>query len=279
MATPTHSGGAGHDIAAEALAAHNAGLRVLPPSEDGAKKPLGEWKAAQTMRATTEDLQSWYGPRCGLGIVCGTISGNLEALDFDCPETYRAFVDLARETHLRALVERVESGYLEETPAGGRHWLFRSDVVHGNTKLARRLKLPHEMARPEDKVKVLIETRGEGGYLIVAPSNGPVHPSGNPYNLVRGGFDTIPVIAQEERESLIELARTFDQMPKDTVSDHRYESPAGGDRPGDDYNRRADWRGLLESHGWQRVFERGGVQHYRRPGKLDSLVKSLCRSS
>ena len=155
----------------EAMAAHQAGLRVLPPSEDGQKRPDGEWKAAQTTQPAVDDLRRWYGPRRGLGVVCGGISQNL-----DCLDTYGAFLDLARETGLGELVELVESGYLEETPDDGRHWLYRCDCVDGNTPLARRPKLPEEMANPNDKAKTLIETRGEGGYVIIAPSNGGVHP-------------------------------------------------------------------------------------------------------
>ena len=57
-------------------------------------------------------------------------------------------------------------------------------------------------------------------------------------------------------------------MPKDRVSDHRQESPNGrGDRPGDEYNRHADWRQLLEPHGWRYLWEKQAVQYYRRPGK------------
>jgi hypothetical protein len=70
------------------------------------------------------------------------------------------------------------------------------------------------MADPNDKVKTLIETRGQGGFIILAPSHGPIHPSGQPYVLLQDGFETIATITPEERRSLFELARTFDQMPK-----------------------------------------------------------------
>ena len=64
---------------------------------------------------------------------------------------------------------------------------------------------------------MLIETRGEGGFIIVAPSGGPVHPSGRPYVLRSGGFDTIATITPEERSDLFALARSFDQMPRREV--------------------------------------------------------------
>jgi hypothetical protein len=63
--------------------------------------------------------------------------------------------------------------------------------------------------------KPLIETRGEGGYLVIAPSNGRVHPTGKPYVLRRGGLATIAEITPEEREALWALARSFDEMPEE----------------------------------------------------------------
>lgn len=124
------------------------------------------------------------------------------------------------------------------------------------------------MANPQGKVKVLIETRGEGGYVVVAPSHGRVHPTGKPYTLLRGGFNTIVTITSEERRALWELARTFDQMPPGQDGDAR-KNPASapGGRPGDDFNVRADWRDILQPHGWTLVYQKDGVGYWRRPGK------------
>ena len=87
------------------------------------------------------------------------------------------------------------------------------ETVSGNTKLARRPKLPNEMRDEHDRVKTLIETKGEGGFIIIAPSNGRVHPSNGRYELVSGGLAAIATITPEERDDLLSLARTFDQMP------------------------------------------------------------------
>jgi len=39
-------------------------------------------------------------------------------------------------------------------------------------------------------------------------------------------------------------------------------------QPGEDFNQRADWRrNVLEPAGWTFVYQRGGVSHWRRPGK------------
>ena len=71
------------------------------------------------------------------------------------------------------------------------HWLYYCEEIAGNDKLARRPKHPEEMNHPKDRIKTLIETRAEGGYIIIAPSGGGVHDTGQPYVLERGGLKTI----------------------------------------------------------------------------------------
>src|SRR5207244_1423879 len=47
-----------------------------------------------------------------------------------------------------------------------------------------------------------------------------------------------------------------------------------GNRPGDDYNARADWYELLTSHGWKYVFRQGEVAYWRRPGKAEPGISA-----
>jgi putative DNA primase/helicase len=194
-----------HDMA---FAANAAGLSVVPPREDGSKAPLGTWTHYQHFRATAEQLHKWYGPHTGLGAVLGKVSRNTEAFEFDDREVYERFLALARQSGLGDLVEKLETGYVEDTPSGGVHWLMRCETIAGNTKLATRPKRPEEQRDPKDSIKTLIETRGEGGFIVLAPSNGTVHPSGRAYRLRAGGFTTIPTLTPDERRALHQLART-----------------------------------------------------------------------
>jgi hypothetical protein len=118
---------------------------------------------------------------------------------------------------------------------------------------------------------VLIQTRGEGGYLVVAPSNGTVHPSGGAYRLVSGGFASIATISPEERRGLWDLARTFDECPRPAREEPTAPASSAGNRPGDHFNRRATWDEILAPHDWVLVHERGGVGYWRRPGKNRGL--------
>jgi hypothetical protein len=256
------------DTARKAL---SLGISVIPPAEDGTKRPLpngsGEWKQYQNHRTTEAEIARWYGPHTGLGIVCGGISHGLELFEFDDRDTYEQFKEAAVRLGGGPIIDRIEAGYLEVTPGNGVHWFYYASDVRGSTKLAtRRLG-----TGPTAFVKTLIETKGEGGFVIVAPTHGRVHPTGKPYERVKGGLDTIAELRAAERDWLWDLARTFgDPDPKtETVDNSDYKGRTGdwGDTlsPGQDFNERASWQEILE--GWTLVFSRGDTQYWRRPGK------------
>jgi hypothetical protein len=250
-----------------ALRAHAAGISVIPPEQDGTKRPLGSsWKRWEQERPSEAQIRKWYaGGRTGVGFVCGAVSGHLEALDFESEEVYRAFQDAARATGLGNLLERIETSYIERSPGGGFHLLYRCEPAKPSTKLARRSGPPDEKGQPT--IKTLIETKGEGGYIVVAPSCGNVHPSGEPYVLLRGGVETIATITPEEREQLWNLAKTFDEMPPREELSRRIQVPPGCERVANDFDAKTSWDDLLPRWGWKKVYERNGVGYWRRPGK------------
>jgi hypothetical protein len=260
-----------------ALLALDLGLSPLPPVEDGTKRPCSPlrdengkptWKPYQTKAAGRQEVIDWYANgRTGVGLATGY--GDLECFEFDCRATYERYKAAAITFGLGDLVERIEAGYSETTPGGGVHWLYRCEKIDGNTKLAERPK-PTEAA-PNGK-EPLIETRGVGGFIVIAPSNGKVHPSGGRYELIGGGLGTIVTIGPDEREALFSLARSFDEIP---VEPQRPPKPKGrptqsrrdGVTPLDDFNARADHRQELEGFGWRLAHTSGSVEYWRRPGK------------
>jgi hypothetical protein len=254
-----------------AIVVSEAGISILPIRADGSKQPsLAEWKVYQQRRASRSELDRWFQlPGLGLAMITGEVSGNLEALDFDCRAVYDAWLSkVQRDPRIHDLYERIAWGYLEATPAGGRHLLYRCSEIAGNQKLARK---PVEGGQ---KYKTLIETRGEGGLIIVAPSRGSVHPSGKPYMLLRGGAATITTITPQERSLLFSLARTFDQVATPAPLSPSSASPAKAfgsancsARPGDRFNRLASWEEVLSPHGWELVRIVGEEGQWRRPGK------------
>ena len=244
-----------------ALRAWDAGLAVMPPVGPGKntdpKAPIGAWKAHQSRRPDRAQVEAWYSNgRRWVGAITGRVSGNLEVLDFDDRETYEHFMDACHASGLGPLVDRIEAGYCEDSPKGV-HWAYRCDVIAGNTRLA---------SKADRSVK--IETRGEGGYIVLAPTTG-LHPGGAGYTLRSGSFSTIATITPEERKQLHQVARIFDDAPRPIVNAVPTSGEKGDSwatRPGDDYNARATWHDALP--GWMLVHRMpNGLSLWRRPGK------------
>lgn len=258
-----------------ALQARASGVSVVPMRTDGSKQPaLYQWHTYQQRHATLQELECWFHDgQPGLAFITGAISGNLEALDFDCRETFESWLrQVCRDQALSALWERVSWGYMEATPSGGRHILYRCDQIEGNQKLACR--------RERDGWKTLIETRGEGGLLIVAPSRGNVHPSRRSYTLLRGSVLSIQTILASERASLFSALRAFDERPSShtTVPGEKPQrqgtGTVHGQRPGDLFNQRACWEEILLPHGWKLVRTVGEAGYWKRPGKQDPGISA-----
>lgn len=210
---------------------------------------------------------TWFQSAQGVGVICGKVSGNLEMLELEgravASKMHKEIKEIAENSGLGELWAKLNSGYVETTPSGGIHWLYRIDGdVPGNTKLARR---PGE----NGGVDVFAETRGEGGFVIVAPTAGTCHPSGGEWRILVGGPDTIPTLSREERDSLHNLFSMFDELPKaDYIAEEISAKADGPLTPGDDYNQRVTWRQILEPLGWTVVYtNREGVTAWRRPGK------------
>ena len=248
--------------------AHDAGLCIIPPAQDGTKRPnppgVARWKQYQEERPALTVLHAWYDPRNGLtgiGVVMGRISGNLECIDFDTRSSWEAYREMGEHCGVLPLIDRIWAGYGELSPRGA-HLLYRCQTIAGNTKLARNAE-----------GLAIIETRGEGGYLVIAPSNGAVHPSGAEYRCVSGSLATIATISPQERKDLWELAKSLDQTPRHPPheADPLRSSAQPANRPGEDFNHRTSWPEVLEPHGWVRVFSRGDITYWRRPGKAKGV--------
>jgi putative DNA primase/helicase len=287
------------DTPTAALAWHAASASVLRVAANGTKAPLGGWKAAQSTAATTEQLHAWFaGGHPGIGIVLGEVSGNLEMLEFEgravAEGVAREFGEICEASGLGELWDAIKRGYCESTPSGGYHLIYSvlGGPVLPNTKLARRPATAAELeAKPGDKVKPLIETRGEGGFVVTAPSHGPVHETGRPWSLLAGGPGTIMEISAGERDALFAVARMLDQMPAPVEAPAPAAAPVsaadafllgsgqapeepGALSPGNDFEQRTPWADILKPHGWSLVFTRGQTSYWRRPGKDAGMISA-----
>ena len=254
-------------IHATAIAFSQAGVCVVPAAMNGTKAPIGTWKQYQLHHPTREQLDAWFlGNATGLGIITGKISGNLEMVELEGRAVSEGCLDqikeLAEKSDLQEIWQIICNGYVEATPSGGIHFLWRiaDEPVPGNLKLAQR---PGE----GDSLLVYSETRGEGGFCITAPSFGLVHPSGQPWQMLRGSPAEIPMLSWDERNAIVDLFRSIDQSPKREILEKSLINKVATDEdlPGDDFNKRGEWKDILK--GWKVVYESKGVTYWRRPGK------------
>jgi hypothetical protein len=256
------------DLRAVARELHDAGLCPLPVRPDGTKAPdVRSWTQYKVTRSTPEEHDRWFGDgrRTGIGIVTGAVSGNVELIEFEGLALQEGILDkvteLANNSGLGDLWQAVTTGWADQSPSGGVHYkvVVQGRPAAANKKLARRLAredeyTPEERQRLAEKpntkiVRVLIETRGEGGFVVIAPSHGSTHPSGKPYIRLAGGPTSMAVLDAEDLDAVYALCQAFDAMPTAesprTAPRPALPRPDGSLRPGDDFEARAAWDEVL----------------------------------
>jgi len=254
-----------------------AGLCVLPACVQDKRPTLSRWKQYQQRLPTPQELATWFRNGSAACIIAGTVSGQLEMIDFDLGgDRYEPWAALVLQ-RAPGLLERL---VIERSQSGGRHIVHRcAGPVNGNLKLAQRAietpdnqpvtihgKTYHPRKRGDRFFVIvsLIETRGEGGLFLCAPSPG--------YELVQGQFAELPVLTEDERITLLDAAWGLNEWVEQV--EPPITQTVNGDRPGDDFNRRGDPREVLRRHGW--TLARGGANEYwRRPGKTDGWSATL----
>jgi hypothetical protein len=235
------------------LAYRESGLSVLPAKRLAKRPSLPGWKNFQLRIPQERQVVEWFSkPEDAICVVTGQVSGNLEMLDFDRGgDRFEAWKEQIPLELLARLV-------IESSQSGGKHVIYRcSEPINGNMKLA--------MGFRDGAMVTLIETRGEGGLFLCAPTLG--------YSLEQGSLTEIPVLTPQEREILLETAWSLNEyLPTaDVPADSQFVPE---NRPGDDFNNRGDIRALLIKHGWTLV-KKAENELWRRPGKANGWSASL----
>jgi hypothetical protein len=240
------------------------GISVV--ATDNTKRAITAWKPFRERIATVKEIEAQFASdrAKGLAIICGKVSGNIEVIDVDVKydTTGTLFERLTACIHdvSAALSDRL---MVVQTKSGGYHIYYRCLVIEGNQKLARRPATAEEIKEnPNEKVLVLIETRGEGGYVIAPPSDG--------YKLVSGS--SISEITPGEREALLEICRSFNQYIVEQPKPHSVRNDAFALTPWEDYNIKGveDMIKRLEHSGWTIVAQKHDKVIFKRPGNTES---------
>jgi putative DNA primase/helicase len=295
-----------------AISYRDCGLSTIPCSKDEKKPVIASWKPYQESLPEEFKVDEWFSsPGRAIAIITGRVSGDCEMLDFDCKgvlyDLWKQLVDDQMPGLVDKLViERSQSDGRHIayrcpglTIPGSQKLSQRAIDVTGETirRLAEmeisiedaagvRKALPSITIQHNGKgyvpkliderfflILTLIETRGEGGYFLCAPSQG--------YSLIQGDFQNLPNITPEERQILFEAALSLNEWldpAKIERGEHHIHDRRGD--PGDDFNKRGDPAPILKEEGWLAVGRPRTVagtiyQLYRRPGKRKGQSATL----
>ena len=269
-----------HPLIAAAKDWYDAGYCVVPTHTDGGKRPDGLWKQHQTERLPYQQLVDLLNTNryTGIGIITGQVSGNVEMIELEAVAYNNGSIgflrDLAERHHLTPLLNQLLDGCVELTPTLGLHTYARcSDTpIPGNLKLAR------QMNRETGQIQVLAETRGEGGFSVVAPTPGrKTHPHGSIYLLAPNTHpNKTPTFTGEQLTQLHWLFTQLDDMPteppKPTKPSNNTTTTSSSDLTSwEDWANQTTWTDILTPAGWTHMHsgQRNGHPNdtWCRPGK------------
>jgi hypothetical protein len=240
------------------------GISVI--ATDNTKKSIGAWKQYQSNIATDQELAQMFShPKVqGIACICGAVSGNLEVIDVDCK------YGIKWENYAEKIIDADPMLYAKliivKTRSNGYHIYYRCEYIEGNQKLASRPATDDELRiNPMVKQCVLIETRGEGGYVVAPPTAGY-----EPLQVI----NNIPLISIDERDLLISIARSFNLIIEEIKQP---TLPNNNDKltTWDDFNKRGDVVALLQNHGWKKVSEAADKIYFQRPGQTTQVTSAV----
>lgn len=244
--------------------AHSQRINAIPVKED--KKPACQsWSEWQTQPQTLEDAKRHSnGSSAGIAVITGIASGGLESIDFDQMEAYQEYLDAAHGTPLEAIINKIRSGYEEGSPKGI-HWLYRisdaGESFPANEEWSYRGVGPNKQGK--EGPKIAIETRGHGGYIVIAPS------LDGKYKLLSGSLDKITTITMAERNQLKALAKQLNDKQDDDV----YEKQINLDdaKPIDEWKQKKTWDEILAPDGFTKVSTKGNVTKWHNEGSENAV--------
>jgi len=252
------------------------GYSLAPIPPDGTKSPRVLWTEFQKRKPTEQELIAWFQTgKNGIALIQGEVSGNAELLEFETEETYLQWFRAMEHRGHGDLAESLR--LIVYSPGGGVHLYYRhDDEPQGNRTLAKTGRVIEGHKQGSDGMTTLIETRGNGGYVLAPGCPPDCHPSGKTYQLAQGAsFKHVPTLTAEERAVVFGVCRELDERPAPVVKTRPSRpievvgSGEEGTRPGDDFNERGalDALACLERHGWSVERDYGDWQSLRRPGK------------
>jgi hypothetical protein len=291
-------------LLAAALEYYRRGFAVTPLKVDGKKSLKPAWQTdahpdyarpgdrVMTPEAIRADFSD--GSVNGVGLIMGSNSGGIVALDIETGEAYRAFLAL-EELDGTPLGERLALCPVSRTPGGGAHILIPLEFpVPGNKAFSWRIV---EEMRPDGEIvrrkKALIETRGQDGQVAspvdlnkadqVAGKRTWENP---PLGDWRSNRFAVQEYAELQRLAALldEAGAAVDAYEKRAETTFR-ASPGSGGSPYLSFNQDpANHQlavDLLQGNGWRFRESSAGYLNGTRPGKASgtSATWGFCKSA
>jgi len=201
-----------------------------------------------------------------IGVACGDVSDGFYCLDFDChdgEDIQSIFDKFIEDPYVNSLISEKQVA-VYQSPSGGFHLYFKSEMsLKGK-----------ELAYHSESNGVAIELRGNGQYMVTAPSQGYIKVTGC-------SLLDVERLDDSQTEYLINLARSLNQgrvinkaNSKDpNEADRKWPERWDNSTPRGRFNEESidtvpEW---LIDKGWRlmHVRESDQVQYWQRPGKPD----------
>lgn len=237
-----------------AIEYHDAGLKVIPfYHREGGGVRFPSWEKYRESQSR-EDIEELFSANAaGIALLC---TDGIEAIDIDVKHDPKKVITSQYLENLKTSVagtKAFQRCVIQRTKSGGWHLIYRTNKPEGNQKLTYRA----------DSKEAVIETRGEGGLLFIAPSPG--------YEVKSGTLTAIGHLTPGERDVFFRCASELNERqeaepeapkPINTAP----QAPAEGKSPGDDYNIRHTVLDTAQRYGWTVVGRAGQVIRLNKPG-------------
>jgi len=171
------------------------GLSIIPLRPKSKEPAIDSWKPYQERRATEEEVEKWFrNTNNNIGIICGTISGNLVIIDFDSEELFQKWYEIIDKEYPE-IRDIILNTWIIRT-GRGRHIYLRVNEDEKEFK---------ERFRNKPKLIDDVDIKGEGGYVVAPPS---IHPNGKQYEFLISPNDTgITVVDSKTLSRILETIR------------------------------------------------------------------------
>jgi len=207
---------------------HKLCAAIIPVGKN--KIPLN--KKWQTLKLTSQELEGFTNA-INFGLVCGTVSDGIEAIDVDLKVLdTKEERDVYEKDLLSYLSDNVDNFYskvsIYRTLNNGLHIIYKAENIEGNQKLAK----------VKGKTEAVIESRGIGGYIQLYPD---FHHKGLKY-------EEITKITNEDRSILIECCKSLNEDVKEEIQPkEKKQTQQEGLTPWVDYNERTNVFDLISN--------------------------------